>query len=162
MTVSSREEQLRVKAQLRHTWEPFFSRHGRFTDIRRFLAGAQFHNPEGGLVANTGNTLYYNDMGANFVPWIARLLAEVRRNWFIPYSIAFQHGHVAVGITVDRGGNLLDLRVLVPSGTSSFDNASVGAIRAAHLLPLPSDYPDDTFDIILVFWYNERPYDLFG
>ncbi|HXV64754.1 MAG TPA: TonB family protein [Vicinamibacteria bacterium] len=135
---------------------------GRWTDIRRFLAGAQFHNPEGGLVANTGNTLYYNDMGANFVPWIARLLAEVRRNWFIPYSIAFQHGHVAVGITVDRGGNLLVLRVLVPSGTASFDNASVGAIRAANLLPLPSDYPDQTFDIILVFWYNERPYDLFG
>jgi TonB family protein len=135
---------------------------GAFTDIRRFLAGARFENPEGGLVANTGNTLYYNDKGANFVPWLRRMLAEVRRNWFVPYSVAFQHGHVAVAISVARDGRLLELKVLIPSGTSGFDNAAVGALRASQLLPLPADYPDDRFELILVFWYNERPYDLFG
>ncbi|MGH9321103.1 MAG: TonB family protein [Vicinamibacteria bacterium] len=135
---------------------------GAFTDIRRFLAGSRFENPEGGLVANTGNTLYYNDKGANFVPWIRRMLAEVRRNWFVPYSVAFNHGHVAVGISVARDGTVTDLRILIPSGISGFDNAAVGALRAAQLLPLPADYPDDRFEIILVFWYNERPYDLFG
>jgi TonB family protein len=135
---------------------------GAFTDIRRFLAGAQFENPEGGLVANTGNTLYYNDKGANFVPWLRRMLAEVRRNWFVPYSVAFNHGHVAVGISVARDGRLLDLKVLIPSGISGFDNAAVGALRASQLMPLPADYPDERFELILVFWYNERPYDLFG
>jgi TonB family protein len=135
---------------------------GAFTDIRRFLAGSRFENPEGGLVSNTGNTLYYNDKGANFVPWIRRMLAEVRRNWFVPYSVAFNHGHVAVGISVARNGSLTELNVLIPSGISGFDNAAVGALRAAQLMPLPADYPDDQFDIILVFWYNERPYDLFG
>jgi TonB family protein len=137
---------------------------GRFTDIRRFLAGAQFHNPEGGLVSNTNNTLYYNDKGANFVPWIRRMLAEVGRIWYsiMPYSVNFEHGHVAVGITVDRDGRITDLQVLVPSGISGFDNAATGSVRAADLLPLPADYPDDRFDIILVFWYNERPYDIFG
>jgi TonB family protein len=135
---------------------------GAFTDIRRFLAGSRFENPEGGLVSNTGNTLYYNDKGANFVPWIRRMLAEVRRNWFVPYSVAFNHGHVAVGISVARNGQLTELNVLIPSGISGFDNAAVGALRAAQFLPLPVDYPDESFDIILVFWYNERPYDLFG
>jgi TonB family protein len=135
---------------------------GAFTDIRRFLAGSRFDNPEGGLVANTGNTLYYNDKGANFVPWLRRMLAEVRRNWFVPYSVAFNHGHVAVGISVARDGTVTELKVLIPSGISGFDNAAVGSLRAAQLLPLPADYPDDKFDIILVFWYNERPYDLFG
>jgi TonB family protein len=135
---------------------------GAFTDIRRFLAGTQFHNPEGGLVSNTGNTLYYNDRGANFVPWIRRMLSEVRRNWYVPYSVAFNHGHVAVGISVGRDGVIRELNVLIPSGVSGFDNAAVGALRAAQLMPLPADYPDDKFDIILVFWYNERPYDLFG
>lgn len=135
---------------------------GAFTDIRRFLAGTRFDNPEGGLVANTGNTLYYNDKGANFVPWLRRMLAEVRRNWFVPYSVAFNHGHVAVGISVARDGSVTELKVLIPSGTSGFDNAAVGALRASQLLPLPADYPDEKFDIILVFWYNERPYDLFG
>jgi TonB family protein len=135
---------------------------GAFTDIRRFLAGARFDNPEGGLVANTNNTLYYNDKGANFVPWLSRMIAEVRRNWIVPYSITFTHGHVAIGISVARNGTVTAMNVLYPSGTSGFDNAAVGAIRAARLLPLPSDYPDDQFDIILVFWYNERPYDIFG
>jgi TonB family protein len=135
---------------------------GAFTDIRRFLDGARFDNPEGGLVANTGNTLYYNDKGANFVPWLRRMLAEVRRNWFVPYSVAFNHGHVAVGISVARDGSVTEMKVLIPSGTSGFDNAAVGALRASQLLPLPADYPDEKFDIILVFWYNERPYDLFG
>ena len=50
----------------------------------------------------------------------------------------------------------------MPSGVSGFDNIAVGAVRAADLLPLPSDYPDDKFDMIIVFWYNERPYDIFG
>ena len=135
---------------------------GAFTDIRRFLAGARFENPEGGLVSNTENSLYYNDRGANFVPWVRRMLAEVRRNWLVPYSVAFNHGHVAVGISVARDGTVTHLNVLIPSGTSGFDNAAVGALRASILLPLPADYPDDKFDIILVFWYNERPYDLFG
>ncbi len=135
---------------------------GAFTDIRRFLAGARFENPEGGLVSNTENSLYYNDKGANFVPWIRRMLAEVRRNWFLPYSVAFHHGHVAIGISVARDGTVTELKVLLPSGVAGFDNAAVGALRASILLPLPADYPDDKFDIILVFWYNERPYDLFG
>ena len=137
---------------------------GRFTDIRRFLDGAQFHNLEGGLVANSDNTLYYNDKGANFVPWIRRMLAEISRTWRagMPWAANIYAGHVAVGFTVDRSGNVLSFQTLVPSGVSGFDNIAVGAVRAADLLPLPSDYPDDKFDMIIVFWYNERPYDIFG
>lgn len=135
---------------------------GRFTDIRRFLRDSQFHNPEGGLVSNTNNTLYYNDRGANFVPWIARLIAEVKRNWFVPQNIAWDHGHIAVRIAVERSGRILAMETLIPSGISSFDVAATGAIRGSRLLPLPADYPDERFEIILVFWYNERPYDLFG
>jgi TonB family protein len=134
---------------------------GAFEDIRRFLAGSRFDNPEGGLVTGKSNTLYYNDKGANFVPWLRRMLAEVRRNWIPPYSASFLAGHVAVGISVVRSGEIAELDVLIPSGTVGFDNAAVGALRAADLLPLPGDYPDDRFDIIIVFWYNERPYDLF-
>jgi TonB family protein len=134
---------------------------GAFEDIRRFLMDSRFHNPEGGLVTGKNNTLYYNDQGANFVPWLRRMLAEVRRNWIPPYSASFLAGHVAVGVSVLRSGDVTELKVLIPSGTAGFDNAAVGALRAADLLPLPSDYPDDRFDIIIVFWYNERPYDLF-
>ena len=134
---------------------------GAFQDLRRFLRDKQFHNPEGGLV--TGNrTLYYNDKGANFVPWIMRMLAEVRRNWIVPISASYEMGHVAVGVSVERDGTVSDMKILVPSQTIGFDNAATGALRASQLLPLPSDYPDQQFDFILVFWYNERPYDIFN
>lgn len=137
---------------------------GRMTDIRRFLAGARFHNPEGGLVSNSDNTLYYNDKGANFVPWIRRMLKEVERTWRagMPWAANIYAGHVAVSFRVDRSGALLAYETIKPSGVPGFDNIAVGAIRAADLLPLPADYPDEQFEIILVFWYNERPYDIFG
>jgi len=134
---------------------------GPFEDIRRFVEGMQFHNPEGGLVTGKDNTLYYDDKGANFVPWIRRMLTEVRRNWLPPYTASFQFGHVAVAVSVVRNGDIYALEVMIPSGKPGFDNAAVGALRASDLLPLPSDYPDDRFDFILIFWYNERPYDLF-
>lgn len=132
------------------------------TDIWRFLEGKRFRNPEGGLVSNRNNTLYYDDRGANLVPWITRLIAEVRRNWYIPYAASFQAGHVAIAISVLRSGALSWLQVVIPSGVPGFDNAAEGALRGAQLLPLPDDYPGEDFEIMLVFWYNERPYDLFG
>jgi TonB family protein len=134
---------------------------GPFEDIRRFMEDKQFHNPEGGLVTGRDNTLYYDDKGANFVPWIRRMLTEVRRNWLVPYSASFRAGHVAVAVSVDRNGDIVVLEVMIPSGTPGFDNAAQGALRAADLQPLPLDYPDDHFEFVLVFWYNERPYDLF-
>ena len=138
---------------------------GRFTDIRRFLASTRFHHPEGGLVvAGRDNTLYYNDKGANFVPWIAQMLAAVKRTWFasMPYSAGFDHGHTAVGFTVARDGSVIAMETIYRSHVPGFDNNAEGAIRGARLLPLPPDYPDQTFDIVIVFWVNERPYDIFG
>ncbi len=134
---------------------------GAFEDIRRFLEDKRFHNVEGGLVTGSGNTLYYNDKGANFVPWISRMLGEVRRNFMMPYSGSFLRGHVAVGVSVLRSGDVAELEIIVPSGTSGFDNAAIGSLKAADLLPLPSDYPDGRFEFILVFWINEQPYQLF-
>lgn len=137
-------------------------RRGAPTDIWRFLEGKRFRNPEGGLVSNRNNTLYYDDRGANLVPWINRLIAEVRRNWYVPYAASFQAGHVAIAISVLRSGELAWLQVVIPSGVPGFDNAAAGALRGAQLLPLPDDYPGNDFEIMLVFWYNEQPYDLFG
>ena len=86
----------------------------------------------------------------------------MRRNWYIPYAATYDRGHVAIAISVLRSGEIAWLQVVVPSGVAGFDNAAVGALRGAQLLPLPDDYPGADFEILLVFWYNERPYDLFS
>lgn len=136
---------------------------GAFEDIRRFLMGTRFHNLQGGLVTGQDNTFYYDDKGADFVPWLMRLSAEVHRLWISshPYSASFQAGHTAVGISVLRNGNIAELKRIIPSGVAGFDNFATGSLRAADLLPLPDSYPDERFDIIIVFWFNEQPYDLF-
>ena len=152
--LAMREARAQAEAERRKQGAP--------TDIWRFLEGKRFRNPEGGLVSNRNNTLYYDDRGANLVPWISRLIAEVRRNWYIPYAASYDNGHVAIAISVLRSGDLAWLQVVVPSGVPGFDNAAVGALRGAQLLPLPDDYPGADFEIMLVFWYNEQPYDLFG
>ena len=152
--LAMREARAQAEAERRKQGEP--------TDIWRFLEGKRFRNPEGGLVSNRNNTLYYDDRGANLVPWIGRLIAEVRRNWYIPYAASYDRGHVAVAISVLRSGQLAWLQVVVPSGVPGFDNAAVGALRGAQLLPLPDDYPGADFEIMLVFWYNEQPFDLFS
>lgn len=159
--VRRRSEELAMR-EARRQAERERRRQGEPTDIWRFLEGKRFRNPEGGLVSNRNNTLYYDDRGANLVPWISRLIAEVRRNWYIPYAATYDHGHVAIAISVLRSGELAWLQVVVPSGVPGFDNAAVGALRGAQLLPLPDDYPGADFEIMLVFWYNEQPYDLFS
>ena len=152
--MAMREARAQAEAERRKQGAP--------TDIWRFLEGKRFRNPEGGLVSNRNNTLYYDDRGANLVPWIGRLIAEVRRNWYIPYAASYDRGHVAIAISVLRSGELAWLQVVVPSGVPGFDNAAVGALRGAQLLPLPDDYPGADFEIMLVFWYNEQPFDLFS
>lgn len=152
--LAMREARAQAEAERRKEGAP--------TDIWRFLEGKRFRNPEGGLVSNRNNTLYYDDRGANLVPWISRLIAEVRRNWYIPYAASYDLGHVAIAISVLRSGELAWLQVVIPSGVPGFDNAAVGALRGAQLLPLPDDYPGADFEIMLVFWYNEQPYDLFN
>ena len=152
--LAMREARAQAEAERRKEGAP--------TDIWRFLEGKRFRNPEGGLVSNRNNTLYYDDRGANLVPWISRLIAEVRRNWYIPYAASYDRGHVAIAISVLRSGDIAWLQVVVPSGVPGFDNAAVGALRGAQLLPLPDDYPGADFEIMLVFWYNEQPYDLFS
>ena len=124
-----------ARAKARAAAEAERRRRGTPTDIWRFLEGKRFRNPEGGLVSNRNNTLYYDDRGANLVPWIGRLIAEVRRNWYIPYAATYDRGHVAIAISVLRSGEIAWLQVVVPSGVAGFDNAAVGALRGAQLLP---------------------------
>jgi hypothetical protein len=51
------------------------------------------------------------------------------------------------------------LQVNASSGIPALDRAAEQALQQLLLPPLPDDYPDEVFELILVFWYNEKPYD---
>ena len=111
--------------------------------------------------AGSNHSFYYDDKGADLAPWFRQAGSEIRHHWMAPYSAVFQRGHTVVTCMVSRTGNITNLRIEVPSSSSAFDRAAMEAVRAAKLLPLPGDYPGDLFPVVMVFWYNERPFDLF-
>ena len=127
------------------------------------LAALTFLGAEQDELRGRNITLYYDDKGANLDPWIQRMLEEVQRMWIasMPYAANVYAGHTAVGCTVARDGSVVALETIVRSGVPAFDNNAEGAIRGTHWQPFPSDYLAETFEIVLVFWVLERPYDIF-
>ena len=77
-----------------------------------------------------------------FGPWVRRFLAQVRRNWFIPYAAMSLRGHVSVSFNVHKNGSITDIAVVGSTGIEAFNNSSFNAIAASNpTLPLPPEYP---------------------
>jgi outer membrane biosynthesis protein TonB len=65
-------------------------------------------------------------------------------------------------ISVRRSGEIVGLRLNDSSGIPALERAAEQALRQAissPLPPLPDDYPGEVFELVLIFWYNETPYD---
>ena len=52
-----------------------------------------FDNPQGGG-GQFGPEIQFDTKGVEFGPWIRRFVAQVKRNWLIPYAAMSQSGHV--------------------------------------------------------------------
>ena len=104
-------------------------------------------------------TVHYDGRGADIQPWIQKMTSAAERQWTVPESEEFSPGHVVLEASIRRNGDILELRIHASSGIPALDEAAEKALRRAVLPPLPDDYPDEVFEFILVFWYNEKPYD---
>jgi TonB family protein len=111
----------------------------------------------------TGSTLELlsDPKGIDFRPYLIRVLAAVRRNWFavIPESAHLgRRGRVQVQFAISRDGNVPKLVIALPSGTDSLDRAAVAGISASNPFPpLPAGYTGDQIRLQLTFLYNVRP-----
>lgn len=113
------------------------------------------------LLHPSDNTLYYQRQGPELDAWTQAMLLEVQRHWSLPFSMVAAVGHVAILADVGRDGTLLNHRKHVPSGLQRLDAAAEQALVRATFAPLPDAYDGDTFTFVMVFWHNERPFDLF-
>jgi len=106
------------------------------------------------------STVHYDAKGTDVHPWVQELTAAAQRYWSVPPTETFSAGHVAVEISIHRSGRVEGLRINASSGVSALDEAAENALRQAlpSVAPLPDDYPEDIFELIVVFWYNEKPY----
>lgn len=126
-------------------------------NIQRYATGEKFQNLGGGA-QDYGPQIQFDSKGVEFGPWIRRFVAQVKRNWFIPYAAMSLKGHVVITFYVHRDGRISELGVLGPSGVDAFDNAAYNALAWSNpTAALPAEYPDNRAFFTVTFYYNETP-----
>ncbi len=102
--------------------------------------------------------LLSDPMGIDFKPYLIRVLAAVRKNWFavIPESARLgRRGKVVIQFAISREGAVPKLVIAVPSGTEALDRAAVAGISASNPFPpLPPNFRGEQIRLQLAFSYN--------
>ena len=126
-------------------------------NLERYVQNETFNNPQGG-VNDPGATIQFDTKGVEFGPWLRRFVAQIRRNWVIPYAAMTMHGHVVVTFYVHKDGRITDIAILKPSTVDGFTHSGRNAIAASNpTIPLPTEYPDDKAFFTVTFYFNENP-----
>ena len=125
-------------------------------NLQRYVQKDQFENAQGG--GAFGPAIQFDTKGVEFGPWIRRFVAQVKRNWLIPYAAMTARGHVVVTFNVHKDGSITDLQVVGPSAVGAFNTAAFGALATSNpTAPLPPEYPADKAFFTVTFFYNEEP-----
>ncbi len=125
-------------------------------NLQRYVERDQFSNPQGGG-AEFG-PLQFDTKGVEFGPWVRRFIAQVKRNWQIPYAAMTMRGRVVITFNVHKDGRITDITVVGPSPVDAFNNSSFGALASSNpTAPLPPEYPADKAFFTVTFLYNEEP-----
>lgn len=125
-------------------------------NLQKYVQKESFDNPNGG-VQDLG-PLQFDTKGVEFGPWIRRFIAQVRRNWFVPYAAMTMTGKVVLQFNVHKDGRITDLQVFRPSNVDSFNASAFNALSGSNPTePLPPEYPDEKAFFTVTFYYNESP-----
>lgn len=103
--------------------------------------------------------LLSDPMGVDFKPYLIRILASVRRNWFavMPESVRLgRKGRVILQFAIDRNGGVPKLVISMPSGAEALDRAAVAGISASvPFPPLPAEFKGNQIRLQFAFAYNQ-------
>ena len=120
--------------------------------------GDQLRRPSSPGKTASSLELLSDPMGVDFKPYLIRILAMVRRNWFavIPESVRLgRRGKVTLQFAIDRNGGVPKLVIATPSGAESLDRAAVAGISASvPFPPLPKEFPGQQIRLQFAFQYN--------
>ena len=126
-------------------------------NLRQTVRRQSFGNLRGDT-GRYGPEIQFDSKGVEFGPWIRRFVAQVRRNWFVPYAFMTMHGHVVVTFYVHDDGTISEVQVVKPSNVNGFNNSAFNAILSSNpTQALPPEYPDDSVFFTVTFFYNESP-----
>jgi len=124
--------------------------------VDRYTGGETLQNLQGN--GDYGPSIQFDTKGVEFGPWLRRFIAQIKRNWFVPYAAMSLHGHVVLQFNVHKSGAITDLRVAQPSAIEAFTNSAFHAIQLSNpTMPLPPEYPDEQALFTVTFYFNETP-----
>jgi TonB family protein len=126
-------------------------------NVQKYTTSEKFQNLQG-----SGNQddpfISFDSKGVEFGPWIARFVAQVRRNWFIPMAAMSMRGRVVITFNVHKDGRITDVTVARPSTVDAFTLSARNAILSSNpTVPLPLEYPEDKAFFTVTFFFNESP-----
>ncbi len=125
-------------------------------NLQKYVDQESFNNQRGN--SQEFGPLQFDTRGVEFGPWVRRFIAQVRRNWFVPYAAMSLRGRVVITFFVHRNGALTDVTVIGPSPVESFNLSARNALLASNPTePLPPEYPEDKAFFTVTFFYNESP-----
>jgi TonB family protein len=127
-------------------------------NLQRYVQNVEtFRNPQGGQ-NNPGSEIQFDTKGVEFGPWLRRFVAQVRRNWFVPYAAMTFRGRVVLQFNIHKNGTITDIVVVGPSDIDAFNRAASNAILGSNPTePLPPEYPDEKAFFTVTFYYNQEP-----
>ena len=126
-------------------------------NLERYVQNETFNNPQGGAT-DPGATIQFDTKGVEFGPWLRRFVAQVRRNWFVPYAAMTFRGRVVLQFNIHKDGHITDIAVVAPSDITAFNIAANNAILGSNPTePLPPEYPEPKAFFTVTFYYNENP-----
>src|SRR5262249_42442252 len=121
-------------------------------NVQKYVQKDGFVNLQGGADQDFAPSIQFDTKGVEFGPWLRRFIAQIRRNWFIPYAAMSLRGHVVITFFVDKSGHISELKVLKPSQVDAFNHSAFGALAASNpTQPLPPEYPDDRAFFTITF-----------
>lgn len=126
--------------------------------VQKYVENEGFGNLQGGGTQDIAPSIQFDTKGVEFGPWLRRFIAQIRRNWFVPYAAMSMRGHVVITFNVHKDGRITDLMVLRPASVESFNNSAFNALASSNPThPLPPEYPDDKAFFTVTFYFNETP-----
>lgn len=92
------------------------------------------------------------NLQAKYPEYYRTIHDRVWENWIYPLELGKKDLTIIIAIKIGRGGELLDRRIEVSSGSALFDQSLMNAIaKSAPFPPLPEGFPGDFLDTGLRF-----------
>ena len=96
-------------------------------------------------------------MGVDFNPYLARVLHDVKQNWYalIQESASWKKGRVVLEFYIMKDGSVAGLKVVGSSGDVAMDRPAYGSITGSNPLPpLPIEFTGPYLGLRFSYYYN--------